>query len=170
MAAAKAKEDSEELDVRGMFKSLMQMMESVKTEVTEVKENTHTALDNFKSQVQEDLTRIETNVGNTQAQLESLQAEVKDLKAKDSALGSSSSSVHARAQFFGPVVNGSASRRPAGVAESWKPTKMYVSNFCAFGSDQNALTRAERDEKAAEILSKLPSDISKGVTIERSMF
>ena len=168
--AATAKEDSEEMDVHGMFKSLMQMMESVKTEVTEVKESTHTALDNFKSQVQEDLTRIETKVGNTQAQLESLQAEVKDLKTKDSVPAPSSSSVHARAQFFGPVVNGStpgsaAQRRP--IPPSWKPTKVVVYNFCPFGSDAGALTRKERDENGALILSKLSQEVAKGVTLEK---
>ena len=103
-----------------------------------------------------------------------LQNEFSELRVGSGTRGGSSGSSNSRA-VFGNVASRSQSAGPIArngeqhqyVPHSWKPTKVTVYNFCEFGSDAGALTRKERDEKGAFILSKLPPEAVSGVSLEK---
>ena len=123
-----------------------------------------------------DCARIETNVDNLtaesrdqQAQITSLKTELSEVKghivtpAGCSASRRADNATAARAHSAAPTVGGHSVRSSV----TWKPTQVTVYNFCAFGSDAGALTRKERDEKGAFIISKLSSEVAAGVSLEK---
>ena len=172
-------EESDDEDVKSMLKNILKEVKSVKKDIKAVKDSSEKALTEFKTEVKEDLARVETNVVNVTAevrehgtQLKTLQHQFTELKGdveartrstRDVVAGSYSAA--SRTQSAGPSVGEPSARRLA--PEAWKPTKVTLSNFCAFGSNVNALTPKERDAEAKKIMDRLPADVAHGVSHEK---
>lgn len=142
------------------------MMKSVKSEMASLTHSTTNAVDELKTQAKEvwgDVQRIESNLNtqsaehsDTRARLSSLRSEFADLKK---------SSIHGRSSSARSTIGSNTRRRT--VNETWTLTQVFVSRFCAFGTNGNARSIEKRGEKAAELLSHILATLRACVTVEK---
>ena len=150
-------DQGQEPNFQGMFQQLLTAMHGVQTDVAsmkcefgELKQQTSGTLSAFKAELQEDISRVESNLDNltaehaeTKAGLSVLQTEV--LTFKNSA---SQSARNAGAS----AVPRSASAPARG---QFCPAEVYVQGFYDFDTDQGALS----EEQVNTISGKLMTDV-----------
>ena len=149
---------------------MIDMMESVKAEMTSLKVATTAATAELMSQVKkvkEDVQRLESNVdiltaehNETRDGLVSLRTEVAQMK---DFMGSSSAAAQ-----VGPCPSVSAAHRASsvGAPNSFVPCKVFVQGFFDFATGQGALKAAQRDQLAKSFLDGVPADLSSRFTVE----